>query len=395
MPATHPKTSPAVRVTNRGRERLRLRHQWIFRSDLHEGKTISPGSIVRVLDGREKFLAWAFYSSSSQIALRVFDFREIDPTRQYWRERLAGAIAYRASFIENTEMYRLVSSEGDQLSSLVVDRYGPDLVVQTLSQGTDRLKELWVGLLQELLQPRSVVERNDGRVREFEGLALVKGVLAGQYPGPAEVSANGVKFMIDVLEGQKTGAFLDQRENYSRAADFARGRALDCFCYQGGFALSLARRAESVIAVDVSDSALNLARGNAARNHISNVEFREANVFDFLKSEDERKARYDTIVLDPPAFAKNKQSVEKALGGYKEINLRALKLLRPGGTLITCSCSAHVTENLFLGVLLQASADAGRSVQLVERRSQAKDHPVALGVPESMYLKALVLRVMS
>lgn len=385
---------PAVHVSNRGSDRLRLRHQWIFRSDLHERKTIPAGSVVRVLDGREKFLAWAFYSSSSQIALRLFDYDEIAPTREYWRKRLADAIGYRASIVENTEMFRVVSSEGDQLSSLIVDRYGPDLVLQTLSQGAEHLKPLFVELLQELLQPRAIVQRNDSRVRELEGLRLEKGVLAGEYPGPTEVAANGFRFRIDLLEGQKTGAFLDQRENHARAADFARGRALDCFCYQGGFALSLARRAQSVLAVDVSGAALELAKTNAQRNNLGNIGFCEANVFDFLKSEDERKARYDTIVLDPPAFAKNKQSVEKALGGYKEINLRALKLLNAGGTLITCSCSAHVSESLFLGILLQAAADAGRSVQLVERRTQAKDHPVALGVPESLYLKALILRAL-
>jgi len=385
-------TQAQVTITRRGAERARGGHLWIYRSDVRDAEEAQAGSVVRVRDERGRQVGQAFYSSRSEIALRLLTTRDETIDRDWWRARLRAAAARREGIEREAGAYRLVYSEGDLLPSLIVDRYGDVLVLQTLSQGTDALKSLFTELLVEEFAPRSVVERNDVRVRSLEGLPSQAGVLYGEEPGALEVAQHGVRFRVAPLGGQKTGAFLDQRENHSAARRFARGRALDCFTFNGGFALSIASVCESVLGLDVSPEAVAAARRNAGLNDASNVEFREANVFDALHEMESAGERFDIIVLDPPAFAKNRASVRAAARGYKEINLRALKMLSPGGHLITCTCSYHMTEPLFLELLAEAARDARRRVQVVERRTQSHDHPILLGVPETLYLKCVVLR---
>jgi 23S rRNA (cytosine1962-C5)-methyltransferase len=381
-----------VTITRRGAERARGGHLWIYRSDVREAGEAEGGAVVRVRDERGRGVGQALYSSRSEIALRLLSTRDETVDREWWRARLKAAAARRAGFEREAAAFRLVYSEGDLLPSLIVDRYGDVLVVQTLSQGADALKETFVGLLVEEFAPRSIVERNDVRVRGLEGLPMQTGVLYGEEPGELEVEQHGVRFRVAPLGGQKTGAFLDQRENHLAARRYARGRALDCFTFNGGFALSIAPHCESVTGLDISADAVAASRRNAELNRAANVEFREANVFDALHAFESSGERFDTVVLDPPAFAKNRASVAAAARGYKEINLRALKMLNPGGHLVTCTCSYHMTEPLFLEVLADAARDAHRRVQIVERRTQAQDHPVLLGVPETLYLKCVVLR---
>jgi 23S rRNA (cytosine1962-C5)-methyltransferase len=285
-----------------------------------------------------------------------------------------------------------VHGEGDGLPSLVVDRYGEYLAIQTLSQATERAKAQIVAALVELLSPKGIVERNDPRVRTLEGLDQVVSVLHGEVPDAVEVAEGDVRFRADLRKGQKTGLFLDQRENHLAARQYARGRVLDCFTYDGGFALQVARRSDEVTAVDLSAESLERLKANASLNELANVTTRDANVFDLLKDLDQRGERFDTVILDPPAFAKSKDAVEKAARGYKEINLRALKILEPGGCLVTCSCSYHVHEEDFEAILAEAAVDARATVTIVEKRRQARDHPVVLGVPETLYLKCFVLR---
>jgi 23S rRNA (cytosine1962-C5)-methyltransferase len=379
-------------ITRRGAERARRGHLWIYRTDVRAG-TAAGGSVVSVRDERGRFVARALYSDRSEIALRLLTSREETVDREWWRARLRAAAARRAGLEREADAFRLVYSEGDLLPSLIVDRYGEVLVVQTLSQGTDALKGMLTELLAEEFAPRSIVERNDVRVRALEGLEMKAGLLYGEEPGEIEVSQHGTRFRVAPLGGQKTGAFLDQRENYGAARRHARGRALDCFTFNGGFALSIAPACESVLGLDVSAGAVEAARSNAALNEAANVQFREANVFDALRELEAAGERFQTVVLDPPAFAKNRASVEPAARGYKEINLRALKLLDAGGTLVTCTCSYHMSETHFLEVISEAAADARRRVQIVERRTQSSDHPVLVGVPETLYLKCVVLRV--
>jgi 23S rRNA (cytosine1962-C5)-methyltransferase len=384
-----------VNITRRGAERARAGHLWIYRSDVREAAAqVAGGEVVRVRDERGRFVGWALYSSRSEIALRLLTLKDESVDREWWRARLRAAVARRAGADSEAGAYRLVYSEGDLLPSLIVDRYADVLVLQTLSQGTERLKETFVELLVEELAPRSIVERNDVRVRSLEGLPPLAGVLYGEAPGVLEVVQHGVRFEVAPLGGQKTGAFLDQRENHAAARLYAHGRALDCFTFNGGFALSIAQVCERVTAYDISADAVAASRRNAKLNGASNVEFQEANVFDALRELEAAGARFETIVLDPPAFAKNRASVRAAVRGYKEINLRALKLLEPGGVLVTCTCSYHVSEQMFLEVLADAAADARRRVQIIERRTQARDHPVLVGVPETLYLKCVVARVL-
>jgi 23S rRNA (cytosine1962-C5)-methyltransferase len=288
---------------------------------------------------------------------------------------------------------RLVHGEADLLPGLVVDRYGEAAVLQTLIPATDRRKELIADLLCSALGLRAVVERNDVRVRELEGLAQVKGMLRGADPGPVEHREGRARMLVDLLGGQKTGAFLDQRENRLRAGEYARGRCLDCFSYAGAFALQLAGRAEQVTAVELQAPAARMARENARLSGAANVEVVEANAFDFLRDEAEKEPSFDLVVLDPPAFAKNKASVAAARRGYKEVNLRAMHVLKPGGILVSASCSYHVPEAMLEEILLDAARDAGRPAQVLERRGAARDHPVLLGVPETRYLKCFFLRL--
>ncbi|MCA1642924.1 MAG: class I SAM-dependent rRNA methyltransferase [Acidobacteria bacterium] len=383
---------PTITVTRRGAERARAGHLWIYRSDVADAARADGGAVVGVRDERGRFVGQALYSDRSEICLRLLGWREEEIDREWWRHRLRAAFARRAGVAREADAHRLVYSEGDALPSLIVDKYADVLVLQTLSQGTDAIKPMLVELLVEELNPRAVVERNDVRVRKLEGLEMRAGVIYGDAPAEMEVVQHGLRFAVAPLGGQKTGAFLDQRENHLAAREYARGRALDCFTFNGGFALSVARACDSVVGLDVSAEAVAASRRNAELNGLTNAEFREANVFDALREMQDAGTRFDTIILDPPAFAKNRASVQAAARGYKEINLRALKMLAPGGVLVTCTCSYHMSESMFLGVVAEAAADARRQLQFVEKRIQARDHPVLAGVPETLYLKCLVAR---
>jgi 23S rRNA (cytosine1962-C5)-methyltransferase len=380
-----------VIVSKRGESRVRSGHPWIFKSDVARATGVAPGSVVRVLGPTGRPLGFAFFSAQSEITLRMIERGDtLSPT--FVRDRLLAARAWRETIAPGVEALRVVHGEGDGLPSLVVDRYGEYLVVQTLSQATETRKAEIVAALVEIFRPRGVLERNDPRVRAREGLPSQVGVLHGEVPETVTVRENGVRLEADLWRGQKTGLFLDQRENHAMSREYARGRVLDGFTYNGGFGLAVASKADEVLAVDVSADAVARVQRNAALNGITNVSAREANVFDLLHDLDGRGERFDTVILDPPAFAKSKSAVEKARRGYKEINLRALKLLRPGGSLVTCSCSYHVHEADLEGILADAAADAGATVSVVEKRRQARDHPILLGVPETYYLKCFVLR---
>jgi 23S rRNA (cytosine1962-C5)-methyltransferase len=382
-----------VRITRRAVERILSGHPWIYRSDVESPENAEPGSVVRLVDAKKRYWGQALYSSRSQIALRFLTREQRPFDKTFLAERIHRAAAYRAQVADAAMAYRLVASEGDLLPSLTVDRYSDCFVVQTLSQGMDRLTEEIVAILKANFAPRAIIERNDVAVRALEGLPERKGLLDGDGVRDVIVEENGIRYSFDLLEGQKTGGFLDQRENRARALEYARGKALDCFCYTGGFALPLARRCESVLGVDSSAPALSGARRNQQLNGISNVDWREANCFDFLKAADRQGLHFDFVVLDPPAFARLKPSRDAALRAYKELNLRALKILSPGGFLITCSCSFHVSESDFIEAVASAALDARRGVSVVERRTQSRDHPILLTVPETHYLKCLILRL--
>jgi len=378
-------------VSRRGETRIQRGHPWVFRSDVERISGAEPGAVVKVQSARGKPLGFAFYSDHSEIRLRMVERGETLP-EGFCGERLRAAVAWREVIAPGVRTCRLVHAEGDGLPSIVVDRYEDYLVVQTLSQAAERLKPQVVTELVQLLQPKGILERNDPKVRRLEGLEQTTGLLHGEVPPTVVVEEEGVHFEADLWKGQKTGLFLDQRENHLMARRYARGRVLDAFTYNGGFALHAARQAESVLAVDVSKEAVERARANATLNGIANVEAVEANVFDLLQERVRAGERFSTVILDPPAFAKSKDAVEKARRGYKEINLRALKLLDPGGCLITCSCSYHVHEDDLEQILASAAVDAGCAVTVVEKRRQGRDHPVVLGVPETYYLKCFVLR---
>lgn len=382
-----------VTVNKRGADRIRNGHLWIYRSDIVNVDDEAAGSVVVVRDQNRNLLGQAFYSSSSQIALRFLSHTDVPIDRDWWSRRIREA-ANRRNVGSDTNAYRLVYSEGDLLPSIIIDRYNDVLVLQTLAQGSDAIKSLLVEVLVEQFKPRAIIERNDVRVRQYEGLELTTGTLYGSAPDRFEILQEGIRFLVAPLSGQKTGSFLDQRENRLAARAVAHGRALDCFTFAGAFTLNLAGVCESVLGIDISAEAVEGARQNAELNNASNVEFREANVFDALRELEDSGERFDTIVLDPPAFAKNRASVNAAARGYKEINLRAIKLLNPGGVLVTCTCSYHMPEDLFLGIVAAAGSDAHRQIQLLEKRTQASDHPILLGVPETYYLKCVIARVL-
>lgn len=382
----------SVIIGPRGIERFRSGHLWVYRSDVRSANA-KGGAIVRLTDDRGRFQGRAFYSDKSQIAIRLLTREDVPIDRAFFTERIRNAAAYRKIVVENTDAFRLVYGEADHLPSLVVDRYGDYLAVQTLSQSTDRLKDLFLQILIELFSPKGILERNDPKVRLLEGLDQHVGVLHGEIPEEILAKENGITFVYDLRRGQKTGSFLDQRENHMAARRYASGEVLDCFSYQGGFALTVAGACEHVEATDMAPAAIEAARRNQKLNDISNVTFREGNSFDILKEYDEVGRQFQMIMLDPPAFAKNRDSVPAAERGYKEINLRALKLLQPGGLLVTCSCSYHIPEALFLQIVADAALDARRSVVVVDRRTQARDHPILLTMPETHYLKCLIVRV--
>jgi 23S rRNA (cytosine1962-C5)-methyltransferase len=380
-----------IAIGPRGEERIRRGHPWVYRGDVIEVDA-EPGDTVTVLGPRKRRLGQALYSERSQIALRMLTRLDAEAGPDLWRARIQGALRFRDSLGIDATALRLVHGEADLLPSLIVDRYGEWLVLQALSQGVDRLLPTIVETLVDIARPLGILARNDPRVRQLEGLEQKVEVLHGSVPETIEITEGGICYTVDPWHGQKTGLFLDQRENRVAAAGYARGRALDAFSYNGGFALSMASRCETVAAVDISADAVARISRNAQANGLSNVTAREGNVFDELRHFERSGERFDTIVLDPPAFAKNKASVPNAVAGYKDINLRALRILQPGGTLVTCSCSYNVDETLFFDILREAAADAHAAVSVLEKRMQGRDHPVLLGAPETYYLKCAILR---
>jgi 23S rRNA (cytosine1962-C5)-methyltransferase len=398
--ATAHHSTLTVTISPRGTARLKSGHVWVYRSDVVSAADVPPGSLVSVSDHRGQILGTALYSSSSQIAIRLISREVLADFPGVLRQRISDALVYRQSVVHDTDAYRLIFSEADFLPGLIVDRYNDILSMQILTQAMDA-EIVRATLLKELddkLHPGSIVERIDPRVRQLEELPeRSSGVLQGEKISTI-FTMNGVQFHFDALEGQKTGAFLDQRENYAAAAQYAHGEALDVFCYQGGFALHMAPRCSRVTGVDSSRPALEVADRNATLNHTQRnsqlndkeIEWIEASAFDLLKDYSSAGHRYDTIVLDPPAFAKSKRDLDAAMRGYKELNLRALKMLRPGGVLVTCSCSYHVGQADFLEMLADSARDAHRSLRLTELRGAAKDHPVLLNIPETAYLKCAI-----
>ena len=381
-----------IEISNRGAKRIRRGHLWVYRSDVRNVADAEAGAIVEVVDEASNFVGQAFHSDASEIALRFLTTTRQVIDREWWRTCLRKCSERRAAIKPDTNAFRLVHSEGDLLPSIIVDVYDGHYVLQSLSQGSDRLQPELIELLVEEFQPASVFELNDARVRQLEGLELRRGIVYGEVPAEIEVRQNGIRFVVSPGTGQKTGAFLDQRENYLAAQRVAHGRALDCFTFSGGFALNLATSCGSVVGIDISNDAIAAAQRNAALNELTNVTFRAANVFDALREMESARERFDTIVLDPPAFTKSRATVKSGARGYKEINLRALKLLNPGGVLITCTCSYHMSEEMFLDLIAQAALDARRRLQIIEKRGQATDHPILLGVPETHYLKCVIAR---
>jgi 23S rRNA (cytosine1962-C5)-methyltransferase len=383
-----------VRIRKRGVARVRNGHLWVYRSDILDVKDVPPGAITTVEDERGVVIGKAFYSSKSQIALRFLVRGETPIDEAFFRSRFDEADELRSRTGVDLYVSRRIYSEGDFLPGLIVDRYAEYLVVQSLTQAADRLQPTVTSILQDRYGPRSIVFRNDSKVRELEDLPLLQTWVGEEPPHRIVINQDGKLVEISLTEGQKTGSYLDQRENHRAVRRYAHGRALDGFCYGGGFALQLADTCDRVEAVDLSATAVSLARANTERNGLQNVECIQANVFDFLRERSARGERYETIVLDPPAFARNKDSLEGALRGYKEINNRAMRLLKEGGILVTCSCSHHVSEALFAEMLAEAARDAGCWLRVLERRTQGPDHPILMAVPETYYLKCFILEIM-
>ena len=392
--ARHREALDAAIVSSKGARRLTQGHPWIYRSDLITTPGAPAGAVV-VRDQRGRELGCALWSPTSEIALRLLDRNaHASLDEDWWRERLAAAVARRATLATSTNAYRLVHGEGDACPSLICDRYDRWLVVQLMSAGLERFREPIVGALSSLLEPLGILARNDVPLRAKEGLPITVELLAGDVPHEIEIIEHGIRYLAAPWDGQKTGAFLDQRENRVAIGTRARGRALDCFSYHGSFALHLAAHAEHVTALDVSTDALRRGRSNALLNGFANIEFLDANAFEFLKAQQRARERYDSIVLDPPAFAKTRGSVSSAVRGYKEINLRAMHLLSRGGLLLTASCSYHLTIPLFLDMLRAAAADSGRRLAIREIRGQPLDHPEILSIPETGYLKSALIEAL-
>ncbi len=381
-------------MNRKAANRVAAGHPWIFASDVLDRGAAAAGDAVLVTDPRGAALGVAHYSESSQICLRLLADRVQSIDRAFYLGRIAAAEAHRKRVVTGSNAYRMVHAEADLLPGLVIDRYAGYFTLQTLDQGMDRAKAEIASCVEELFAPLGIVERNDAAVRTRESLPLLSGILAGQVPENLAVEMNGLTFHADLLHGQKTGIFLDQRENYLAAARYARGRGLDCFTSAGGFALHLAAKCESVEAVDSSAPSLQIAERNRQANGVQNIEFREADVFDLLAGHSAARRRFDLVVLDPPAFAKSRSNLDPAVRGYKEINRRALELLGSGGILVTCSCSHHLSEAMLLEIVATAALDTHRKLRVLERRTQAQDHPILLTVPETMYLKCLILEVL-
>lgn len=383
-----------IKITKKGLAWHRSSHPWIYRDDLEKTEEELSGRIVSVADYTGKFLGKAFYNHKSKIALRFITTQDIEIDKDFWAERIKYAIAHRKKVVTNANAYRIAHAEADHLPSLIIDRYGEHLAIQTLSAGMDRIKNTVVDILIELLKPESIVARNDTAMRTLEGLPEEKDVLYGKPPKTIEVYEGEVKYLIDILNGQKTGAYLDQRENRIASEIYAKGKALDCFAYQGLFSLHIARYADEVTAVDSSAQAIEMIKENAKLNKLANIKTKKGNVFDGLKSYQKEARQFDLIILDPPAFAKSKRDLEAAARGYIDINFRAMKLLSKGGHLITCSCSYNLSEGGFYEIIKEALKESKREARLVEKRIQPQDHPILINFPESNYLKCLILEML-
>jgi 23S rRNA (cytosine1962-C5)-methyltransferase len=387
-----------VRLAANMRHRAASGHPWVYATEV-EAITgdFEPGDIVEVVDARGRFLGRGYINPASQILVRILTRdRSEEINRAFFTGRIKAALDYRTRVVHDTDSYRLIFAEADFLPALVVDKFGDYLAVQTLALGIDKYKDMIIDILEELLNPAGIYERNDAAVRELEGLPLKTGFLKGAFNPLVEINENGMVFQADLAAGQKTGYFLDQRENRMALKGIAEGaRVLDCFCHTGSFSVyAAAYGAREVIGIDIAVPALALAEKNASRNGFGGLcAFRHANAFDELRALEKNKEKFDLIILDPPAFTKSKRALEGAVRGYKEINLRAMKILHPGGFLVTCTCSYHMTESRFLEVIMDAAQDAGRQLRLVELRRQSKDHPMLLAAAETFYLKCAVLQV--
>lgn len=385
---------PTVRVSRKGADRVASGHPWIFASDVLDHGSALPGDVVRVVDFKARLLGTAHFSSSSKIALRFLSRHAETIDEDFLLKRIESAYAYRRRVVSGSDAYRLIHAEGDRLPGLIVDRYGDWLSLQILDQGMDRLTTEVVAACTRALEPRGIVARNDVASRAQENLPQEARILAGTVPEYVEIHMNELILQADLLMGQKTGVFLDQRENYVAARRYSRGRALDCFTGTGGFALHVASVCESVQGVDSSAKALQIAKSNAATNGLSNIDFLEVNVLEYLPALSGGNRKLDVVVVDPPAFAKSRSAVEQAARAYKEINLRALRLLKTGGILVSCSCSHHMSEANFLGIIAAAALDCKKELRVLERRAQSQDHPILLAVPETHYLKCLIFEVL-
>ncbi len=382
---------------HKGKEkRIHEGHPWVFRSDIsHQDGSTEDGDIVDVMNAAGQFQARAFYNPRSQIALRIMTLRDEAVDMSLIRQRVHDAVEYRRTFAD-LKSCRMIFAESDRLPAMIVDSFGDVLVLQCLALGMEKLKPFVVEALVDELHPEGIYERSDVPVRTLEGLQPIKGILYGKVPDRVEITENGVHFWVDVKEGQKTGFFLDQKENRAAIAPFVRGqRVLDCFTHTGSFALHAGfYGASEVVGVDISGYACDFARENAVLNDLTErVRFEQANAFDLLSRQSRERAQYDVIILDPPAFTKTRSAVQSASRGYKEINLRAMKMIRPGGFLVTCSCSQHVHEDLFQRIVMEASRDAHVLLRQVEFRTQGKDHPILPCAPETRYLKCGIYQI--
>lgn len=385
-------------ILKAGKEkRLKAGHLWIYQGEIGIiGIGVKSGDVVEVLDNRGRFLGLGYYNQASTIAVRILTNQREPIDEDFFRKRLKNALTYRERVKPNASCYRLIYGEGDLLPGLIVDRFEDYLVVQFLTMGMEVNRDLIIAVLVELCQPKGIIERSDTSTRHLEELPERSGCIYGTCPESLVIVDNDLKFHVNLLEGQKTGYFLDQSANRAVLAKYARGRrSLDCFCHIGSFAIhAAAYGASSVLGVDISEDAIGQAEANAVLNGVGDrCRFKVANAFDFLRDQVGKKEVYDLVILDPPAFTKSKQALDGAIRGYKEINLRGLKLLRPGGILVTCSCSYHLSADLFWEIIAAAAADNKQRIRLIERRSQGLDHPVLLGVPETEYLKCFIFEV--
>ncbi|MCL6590688.1 MAG: class I SAM-dependent rRNA methyltransferase [Firmicutes bacterium] len=378
-------------------KRIKAGHLWVYQGEIGIiGIGVKSGQLVEVLDNRGRFLGAGYYNQASQIAVRLLTTQREPIDENFFRRRLKQAIDYRLRVKPGLSSYRLVFGEGDLLPGLIVDKFEDYLVVQFLTMGMEMNRDLIIHLLNELIAPKGIIERSDLASRNLEDLPERSGCISGECPPSIVIKDNGLNFRIDLLEGQKTGYFLDQSANRAALAAYSQGRrVLDCFCHVGSFAIhAAAYGASSVLGIDISEDAINMAVENTAINGLEErCRFKVANVFDFLRDQVGKKEEYDLIILDPPAFTKSKQTMDGAIRGYKEINLRALKMLGPGGILVTCSCSYHMNPELFWEIIHSAATDNKKRLRLLERRTQGLDHPVLMGVTETEYLKCLIFEV--